>query len=319
MLYVSNVLIADLNTKTISKDKEELGIASGVIEHPEITNIALFGIDARDPNSFTGLADSIMVLTIDEIHNKIKLTSVMRDTRVFLGTDYYATSTNYDKINHSYSYGGPEMTIRALNANFGFNITDYITVNFHGLAGIIDAFGGVDIVLTAEEIVEVNANVDELVREGAGPTIEDRLPLTEGGLTHMNGYQAVAYSRIRRIDSNGDAQRVLRQQAVLTALATKATAVSPFDYPTIVQGTVGYCETSLDVTKILDMASILTKGFTMETMSVPDDLTTTPITSGTMERDLWMWTYDTFKAGEEINRFIYEDKYDLYATGQPIS
>ncbi len=314
MLYMSNVLIADLNTSSISKDKESLGIASGVIEHNEITNIALFGVDTRSSTSFKGLADSIMVLSIDEVHNKIKLTSIMRDTRVYMGEGYVGTANGYDKINHSYSYGGAELAIKALNSNFGLNIQDYVTVNFNGLANIIDSFGGIDIEITAGEAREINEHLEYLIKIGSGPTWDDILSNTAGGMTHLTGDQAVAYSRIRNI--GGDTERVIRQQKVLSTLASKASAISPLDYPEVIQGSVAYCETSLSIDKIIDMASILTESFTIETMSIPDNLVNTPITSGNMENGLWMWTYDTASAGVEINQFIYEEEFDLFISEQ---
>ena len=83
----------------------------------EILNIALFGIDSTDASS--GRSDSIIVTTLDPIHNKLKLTSFMRDSYVNIA-DY-----GYDKLNHAYAYGGPSLAINTLNTNFGLNITDF--------------------------------------------------------------------------------------------------------------------------------------------------------------------------------------------------
>ena len=53
-------------------------------------------------------------------------------------------------------YGGPEQAIRTINQNFGLDIQDYVTVNFASMAKIVDAFGGVNIDLTEDEISEIN-------------------------------------------------------------------------------------------------------------------------------------------------------------------
>ncbi len=149
MLYVTQYLLGGMTTTTITKDKDALGIVSDVETNPEIKNIALFGVDSRDSN-MKGLSDVIMILSVDEIHNKVKMTSILRDSRVYIGDEAY-TATGYDKINAAYSIGGPELALKVLNSNFKLDITDYATVNFGKTAAIVDAFGGVDLELSQEE------------------------------------------------------------------------------------------------------------------------------------------------------------------------
>lgn len=79
----------------------------------EILNIALFGIDSTDTSS--GRSDSLIVATLDPIHNKVKLTYFMKDAYVYID-DY-----GYDKLKHAYTYGGPSLAINTLNTNFGLN------------------------------------------------------------------------------------------------------------------------------------------------------------------------------------------------------
>ena len=135
MIYASTVLLGDLKTTTITKDKTELGISEETKSEAGITNIALFGVDARDYDggTFAGRSDAIMVMSIDNVHHKVKLTSIMRDVRVYMG-DGSPYDSGYDKLNHAYMYGGPEQAIRTINQNFGLDIQDYVTVNFcrHG-------------------------------------------------------------------------------------------------------------------------------------------------------------------------------------------
>ena len=187
------------------RDKTELGISEETKSEAGITNIALFGVDARDYDggTFAGRSDAIMVMSIDNVHHKVKLTSIMRDVRVYMG-DGSPYDSGYDKLNHAYMYGGPEQAIRAINQNFGLDIQDYVTVNFSAMAKIVDAFGGVNIDLTEDEISEINKNMYALAAESPESMAGDvstYAPLSAGEGVLLNGDEAVAYGRIRAIDN----------------------------------------------------------------------------------------------------------------------
>ena len=305
LVYASTFMLGGLKTTTITQDKTELGIteqAQAQTEEAEgITNIALFGVDSRsDEGTFTGRSDAIMVLSIDNVHNKIKLTSIMRDSCVSI--DGYGD----DKINHAYAYGGPELSIKTINQNFGLDIEDYVTVNFAGMAEIIDAFGGVDIEVTEGEITELNSNLTSLAAESPESLSGPAEPYTGGaGLAHLDGNQAVAYGRIRNIGN--DNERVERQQEVLSALLGKLSSLSPLEYPGLVSKLAPLCETSLSVSDILGFAPIVLNGFEIERLSIPSD--EEGYESGYGEGGGWMWFYDVEQAGAHIRQFIYEDRY----------
>ena len=117
----------------VELNKDNLGIVEEDLKDYDnvnkIKNIALFGLDSTDGE--TGRSDAIMIATVDPIHNKVKLTSIMRDSYVYI--DGYGN----DKINHAYAYGGPELSIKTINENFGLNIEDFVSVNFSSLPVII--------------------------------------------------------------------------------------------------------------------------------------------------------------------------------------
>ena len=97
-------------TSPSSGSPETLGISSEVAEKYkdlDVTNIALFGVDSREDNDI-GRSDALMILSIDRVHNKIKLTSIARDT--YVTVDGYGQT----KINHAYAYEGPELAIKQL-------------------------------------------------------------------------------------------------------------------------------------------------------------------------------------------------------------
>lgn len=306
LLYVSTYLLGDLKTTSITKNKEELGIASNVLTNDKITNIAMFGVDSRlADGTFSGRSDAIMILSLDNVHGKIKLTSIMRDARVYVGEES-PYDTGYDKLTNVYAYGGPELTIRVLNQDYGLDIEDYITVNFSGMAKIVDAFGGVDIDITDGEIGEINKNLQSLASQspeslsGAAVYLEG-----SGGVTHLDGNQAVAYGRIRNIGN--DNARVERQQEVLSALLGKANSISVSEYPGLVRQLAPLCETSLGFDKMIGCAQIALTDFTIERLSIPSDVE--GFDGGNFEDGMWMWNYDTDVAGTHIRQFIFESVY----------
>ena len=245
-LYVFGFLLRGLTVTSISDDPSALGIQAGAFSDPQIQNIALFGVDAREEDDDTGRSDSLMILTVDKRHNKLKLTSILRDSEVQI--EGYGS----DKITHAYAYGGPELAIKTLNQNFYLDIQDYVTVNFFQMAKIVDAFGGVDLTITEDEMHEINNNLTALYLESEDFSLSDSDYLHEYGEVHLTGKQAVAYARIRHLDS--DNVRASRQQQVLEALVQSLKQKNPLEYLIIAPQILPMCETSLSFGDILPMA-----------------------------------------------------------------
>lgn len=307
LMCVSAFVLDDLTTTSIAKDDESLGITENDKRNEGIINIALFGVDSREgTDTFVGRSDAIMVISVDTVHDKIKLTSLLRDSRVVLG-DLTPNENGYDKLNHAYAYGGPQGAIRTVNQTFGLDIKNYVSVNLSGMAEIIDAFGGVEVDVTEEEIEQINNNIGGLHYEN--PELFDDFEnyyQGEAGYVHLNGIQAVAYGRIRNIDS--ERIRAGRQQEILTALLGKLTSVSPMEYPTILANLMPLVETSLSISDIMDLAEILVDGFTIEKLVIPGEAI--PSESGIYEGGAWMWSYDLDWAAAYIHSYIYEVEMD---------
>lgn len=236
-------------------DKEDLGIVSKeeleqYSDHEKIKNIALFGIDSEDGN---GRSDSIIIATIDPVHDKLKITSIMRDSYVAI------SGHGNDKINHAYAYGGAQLAIKTLNENFGLNIEDFVAVDFASLPKIIDLLGGIELDITSEEInssININSHIDHLNTEG-GTNVAF---ITSPGLQKVNGVQALAYSRIR-YTAGGDSERTTRQRTVLNKLFEKALSVSPTQYLSLLDKILPFVKTSLDTNDILSLAAkVVTMG-----------------------------------------------------------
>lgn len=218
------------NMDKVELDNKELGITDNeelknYKNSSKIKNIALLGVDSEDG---IGRSDAIMIATIDPVHNKLKITSILRDS--YVNIDGYGM----DKINHAYAYGGPTLAIKTLNENFGLNIQDFATVNFESLPKIVEAFGGVELTITDEEAPHVTG-------------------LSSGGTYLLNGQQALDYSRIRVVGN--DYERTHRQRLILTAIFKKGLSMPVTSYPGILNTISPLLQTSLGTSDILSLAT----------------------------------------------------------------
>lgn len=284
-------LFGNLNTVDFTADEEELGIAGDGVRG--ITNIALFGVDTRDMDSDRGLSDAIIILTVDSNENVIKMTSILRDSKVPI--EGYGER----KINGAYSLGGPSLAINTLNQNFDLDIKEYVTVNFAQLAEIVDAVGGVTLELTPAEVQSANRAMTE--------SFPNEPKIESSGTVTLSGPQAVSYSRIRNIDS--DNARASRQQEVLSAVFDKIMSMPKSDYPAFIREFLGIVETSLDYGDMLALSPIAVSGFTIESYTVPDAEFETDLWGGIDSNGAWVWIYDLDHAAERIHHIIYGEPY----------
>lgn len=308
-------IIFDYNYNDITKDPDDLGFKN-VIDS-KIVNVALFGIDSRDPKSFKGLSDSIMILSINTETKVIKVISVMRDSLVPITKD---GKTVYGKINSAYSKGGPELAIKTLNTIFGLDISEYATVNFYGMTDIIDAVGGIDVTLADGEInvmgkengKSVNFGINGMIMEQCGYMGIDPTPyyISSAGEQHLNGVQAVAYARIRHAanieGTNNDQGRTDRQRYVMEQLFNKATKLSAKKYVKLAKALIPCSETSLSYTEIMGLATnVLLKSPKFEQTRVPLDKYQMP--SKSISGYGSCIYYDLDYASKIIHAFIYDD------------
>lgn len=256
---------------------EKLGVTEN--KSGDIVNIALYGIDAEEGQ--TGRSDSIMILTLDGVHNRIKLSSVMRDSYVNID------GHGMDKINHAYAFGGPELAIKTLNENFGLNITDFASVNFTSMPSIIDNLGGVSIDITDEEIAT------------------GQIPgLYQSGTQLLTGNQALAYSRIRYASGN-DFKRTERQRNVLNALVLKIIQQPVTSYPGLISGLAPYITTSLENQEMMDMATkygaLAKQGIRQNRFPQDEDA------SGQMIDGVYYLVFDIPTVREKVDSYIFKD------------
>jgi polyisoprenyl-teichoic acid--peptidoglycan teichoic acid transferase len=262
-------------------------------ERDKIINIALLGGDGRN-KSDSGRTDAILILSIDKLHNKIKLSSVMRDTYV----DVY--NHGKTKLNHAFSYGGPQLMIRTLNEIFDLNIKDYVYIDFFGLEKLVDAMSGVQVDVKQSHISELNKYIEEVAK------IKKSRPhlIKKPGLQNLDGAQTLSYVRIRHV-GDGDFDRTERQREVLSILFEKVKKSGPLKYPSLVYKILPYIETSLDKGDIVNLGTdILTAGIsTIEQDRFPLD----GYCKGEIVNGGWYLVTDLEITRNHLHQFIYDD------------
>lgn len=268
-------------------------IANKTSELKDVTNIALFGIDNRSEGEH-GRSDSIIILTIDKKHDKIKLSSIMRDS--YVNIDGHGK----DKINHAYAFGGPQLAIKTINQNYGLNIRDFVTVDFNGLAEIIDALGGLQINIRKDEVQYVNNGILEVSNLN-----KKEYPYIDGpGMLNLNGVQAVSYSRIRST-AGGDFERTDRQRLVLELMFKKIQTAGVTKYPALVNSLSKYVTTSLGSSDMIKIGTeVLTNGITtVEQQRFPLD----GYSTGKTINKVWYLVYNDEVTRKQIYDYIFDD------------
>ncbi|MBR3032131.1 MAG: LCP family protein [Clostridiales bacterium] len=196
------------------------------VEEEHIHNFLLIGVDSRSKklseDGKGSLADVIMIMSVDNKEGTIKLVTIQRDCYV-----YIPGHSKPQKINAAMSYGGPELLSAVIENHLRLELEGYAYVNFYNMEKVIDAVDGIDLEVTKSEVNHVPGGLNENLKEQNKllGVPEDTYKVTSSGLIHLNGRQAVAYSRIREV-GNGVYGRSERQVKVLNALLKKFSDLS---------------------------------------------------------------------------------------------
>ena len=238
---------------------------SGTLDAPYVRSILLIGTDTRDLSTDRGRSDSMILLTLNSRTKTIGLTSFMRDAYVSIPGHGEA------KLNAAYSYGGAELLMDTLEANYNVSIDDYCCVTFAGFAGVIDAFGGVDITLTDAEAEQINIILQSEVNEMMGDDkLADLLP--GGGTYTLTGKQALSYARIRHV-GNADFDRTSRQREVMQLLLEGAKSRFASAVPKLADAALPHVATNMDDVSLylLSLRAPFLLGYDISQMQIPAD------------------------------------------------
>lgn len=290
VFYVNKVLG---DVEQVSLKKEDLNINETVnSQEPDVKNIALFGVDAKDAKDREdGNSDAIMILSLNNKEHSIKLTSLSRDAYVDID------GHGKDKLNKAYALGGPELAIKTINQNFDLNLDDFISVNIETVPAIIDILGGVEIDIKDYEIDEMNGYISKInmVTGKNSPFI------SEAGVQQLDGNQAAAYSGIRMVEG-GDYKSPERHRVVLTALFKKFKDIDISKIPAIFDEVAPMTKTSLDKGEMVNLAieGVKSKGGVQQERFPQDNNS-----EGHGTGEEYYVTYDVEKTKSDLHKWIF--------------
>ncbi|HZK41739.1 MAG TPA: LCP family protein [Clostridia bacterium] len=231
----------------IEKDLTHLDVPSNmqdgmkipVLQDKKLTNILIIGSDSRNADSH-GRSDAMMLLTINHKTKSFHLTSLMRAIYVSIPDDpdpayqkYY--SSKY-MLNAAHTWGGPRLLMKTIQRNFRVEVSQYMATDFSGFEKAINTVGGVTIDLSAAEAKHLNG-------QGLGPF--------SAGPQLLNGKSALAYSRIRKIDS--DFKRMERQRKVILSLFQKAKSSNPAQMISMAEALMPTIKTNMTDAEIMSL------------------------------------------------------------------
>lgn len=271
-----------------------------------VINVLLIGEDTRDDNitDVDTRADSAIIASVNIDTQQITLTSVLRDSYCYYEVaEGDEESGKYSKINEAMYYGGIDCYIRAIENNFKINIDNYVIVNFDSFKSIIDTLGGITVEMTKAEINEINNHPSRY----GNVTID-----AEPGLVDLNGEQALAYCRIRYIDS--DNARADRQKTVLLKIFEKMSGASTVKSIEVVNNLLPYVKMGFQKSEVIDIGTYALRhgwlGYQINTQTVPENTTDengvaiTTCQGGTFY-NMWCWKVDFPLTAQLLQQSIY--------------
>ena len=270
----------DLNDVEVDEDN--------LVYEKRISNILLVGADKRESWKEAGRSDSVMILTIDQEHKQLKLTSLMRDLYIPI------PGHGETRFNSAYSYGGISLLYQTVAQNFGIRVDGYAIVDFAAFKDVINEIGGVEIELTDAEykyLTTAYAKTKGTVKE------------VTAGLNNMNGEQALAYTRIRQ-DAKADFGRTQRQRTVLQSVFAKVKTMPISELLKLAEKILPSITTDLSNEEITSyIMMVLTMGTTeFEQFRIPVDNSFTNQRIGGMA----VLVPDMAWNVQELHKFIFE-------------
>ncbi|MBP5303720.1 MAG: LCP family protein [Clostridia bacterium] len=211
-----------------------------------VTNYLLLGVDSRD-GSFYGRSDTMMIASLDKKNKKVKLITLMRDTWASIPDE--ETGSSYTaKLNAAYAYGGFDLLSKTIEKNFCLDIDEYIAVNFDSFCEGVDAFGGVDMELDDRVVTwipkEDPGNPDKFAMSKNFKQIRTPIGYT-AGTYHLQGFQALAFCRVRYAYPDSDFSRQKNQRKVVGALIDKAKTSGPIKLYSVMKKVLPYVTTNV--------------------------------------------------------------------------
>lgn len=228
----------------IQSDVEATSGRETNLKNGDPITILLLGVDDGDGREKgSGRSDTMMIATLNPKEKKSALVSLERDSYVNI-----AGYGSKDKLNSAYAYGGVSMAINTVEQMVNVPIDFYVTMNMDGLKELIDAVGGV--------------------------TVNSKFAFSYGGYNFvkgentLNGSQALAFTRMRYDDPDGDYGRQYRQREVVEAVMQKIISMKSItNYKAILNTVKDNMKTDISWNDML----LLAKNYSACTQNVKSD------------------------------------------------
>lgn len=267
----------------------------------DVINVLLIGSDAsaeqdgRASITDKGNTDAMIMVSIDKVNETIKLVSFMRDSYTYM--DQF---DRYAKLNAACSNGGPAYLVETIENDYKIEIDGYVLVDFDSFTQVIDILGGVTVDVPAYVIPYMN----KAIKEVKGTPITK----TSGGTMTLDGKQALAFSRIRYSDADGDVSRVARQRQVINALIDKCLNASLSEINEVADVILANVRTNISQKSILSYAAQAVSGG-WATFEITEVTMPTPDTRyGYSSRSTaWIWIVDYPLAAQKLQLELYGD------------
>lgn len=267
-------------------------------EEKGITNVLLAGTDGRSSDEKGTRSDSMMILTIDNKNKSLKLTSLARDTYVEI------PGHGMEKLTHAYAYGGINLLVETIENNFELDIQNYAVVDYFSFMDIVDALGGVTVDVQKSELEELNRYVEDCYRLSENKNKGAMQYVESAGPSKLNGYQALAFGRIRK---NDDAlERDRRQRAMIQALIDGVKDLPVTKYPSLIDSILPYVKTNMKPGQIISLGTtVLGIGdLSLKQLEFPPEEFSE---GGIVGDDGWVWQYDGDKSLPILHDFIFNN------------
>lgn len=228
----------------ISNIKENIaGIDTGSEVVNDIFNILVIGCDTRKKGG-VGRSDAMILFSVNEDTGKLHMISIMRDSYVTI------PGKGNNRINAAYAFGGGKLLLNTIETNFAVDVDKYVSFDFYSFVDVVDSVGGIDIEVTEEEIPVLNNYVKELNK--LNNRVEGTYYVTESGLQHLNGTQALGYARIRYV-GDGDFERTSRQRIIIEKVFEKVKTLNLLEINDLLNTFLPQVKTNLTQKEILSL------------------------------------------------------------------
>ena len=263
-----------------------------------ITNILLLGTDGRQ-KELAFRSDCMMIATIDANNKNIKLTSLARDTYVDI------PGKGKGKLNAAYFWGKENLTFQTIEENLGIKLDKFIQVDFDDLMNIIFILGGVEVDIKDYEIESINGIIPGSYEQCTYSNKGDMKLITNSGKQVINGYQAIAYTRIRKLDSA--IYRDQRQREVMLSVINSVKDMDFSKYPHLLNTLLPYVSTNLSPSDIINLAftAYNFKPLTVKQGQFPI-IDNVHVRGGSYKNAGWVWLYD-LNSRQVLQDFINKD------------